>query len=250
MWKTLTPEDLDKAYSPSTIAANYREVVADYGGSSRSTLARAESLRLSYGETSDEYVILFEPQGRGADSLLVFFHGGYWQDLSAEDSCFPADSLLSSGMAYAAVNYTLAPHASIATIVAQSAKALKKLAASRPNARIAIAGSSAGAHLAAMLIANDWQKWGLSTAPFHAAVLLSGVYDLRPLVTTYINKPLGLDAQSAAVVSPSLSTNGCHCRASDATPSAAFMDTGVDSNCLRVAIADGNPQTDIPYLVT
>lgn len=206
MWKTLTPEDLDKAYSPSSVAANYREVVANYGESSHRTLARAKSLRLNYGETPDEYVILFESPGRVADSLLVFFHGGYWQDLSAEDFCFPADSLLSSGIAYAAVNYTLAPHASVGTIVAQSAKALKKLASSRPDTRIVIAGSSAGAHLAAMLISTDWQRCGLKTAPFHGAVLLSGVYDLRPLVTTYINEPLGLDIQSATAVSPLFST--------------------------------------------
>ncbi|MFM0392804.1 alpha/beta hydrolase [Paraburkholderia phytofirmans] len=205
MWKTLTPEDLDKAYSPSSVAANYREVVADYAARSGCTLTRAESMLLSYGEAFDEYVILFEPPAGDADSLLVFFHGGYWQDLSAEDSCFPADSLLSKGIAYAAVNYTLAPHASVATIVAQSAKALKRLADLRPNARIVIAGSSAGAHLAAMLISTDWQEYGLSAAPFHAAVLLSGVYDLRPLVTTYINKPLGLDVSSATAISPSFS---------------------------------------------
>ncbi|MFL9889061.1 alpha/beta hydrolase [Paraburkholderia agricolaris] len=206
MWKDLIPEDLDKAYSPSSVASNYREVVAAYGESSRRTLARAKPSRLTYGEASDEYVILFEPPEGSAESLLVFFHGGYWQDLSAEDSCFPADSLLSNGIAYAAVNYTLAPHASVAAIVAQSAKALRKIATSRLYARIVIAGSSAGAHLAAMLISTDWQPWGLKTAPFHAAVLLSGIYDLRPLVTTYINKPLGLDVQSATAISPSFST--------------------------------------------
>lgn len=206
MWTTLTPGDLEKAYSPSSVAINYREVVADYRASSRRVLACRESLRLSYGETSDEYIILFEPPGRVADSLLVFFHGGYWQDLSAEDSCFPAASLLSSGIAYAAVNYTLAPHAGVAAIAAQSAKALKKLAISRPKTRIVIAGSSAGAHLAAMLISTDWLGWGQKTEPFHAAVLLSGVYDLRPLVTTYVNQPLGLDVQSATAVSPSFLT--------------------------------------------
>jgi arylformamidase len=41
---------------------------------------------------------------------------------------------------------------------------------------------------------------------YREVVLLSGVYDLRPLVETYINKPLGLDVQSATAVSPLLST--------------------------------------------
>jgi hypothetical protein len=41
---------------------------------------------------------------------------------------------------------------------------------------------------------------------YREVVLLSGVYDLRPLVETFINKPLGLDVQSATAVSPLLST--------------------------------------------
>lgn len=206
MWKNLTPEELNQAYSPSSVASHYREIVLAYGDSSRRTLARANPSRLSYGEAPDEYVILFEHPECGAASLLVFFHGGYWQDLSADDSCFPADSLLSGGMAYAAVNYTLAPHASVAAMVEQCASALKSLATAGRYDRIVIAGSSAGAHLAAMLMSTDWQAWGLTSAPFHAAVLLSGVYDLRPLVTTYINEPLRLDVQSASAISPSLST--------------------------------------------
>jgi arylformamidase len=34
------------------------------------------------------------------------------------------------------------------------------------------------------------------------AILLSGVYDLRPLVPTYVNRPLGLDDARAWALSP------------------------------------------------
>jgi len=39
-------------------------------------------------------------------------------------------------------------------------------------------------------------------APLQGAVLLSGVYDLQPLVGTYINDKLGLDAPAALRLSP------------------------------------------------
>ncbi|MEC5409645.1 alpha/beta hydrolase [Paraburkholderia sp. MPAMCS5] len=197
-----TPDDLDSAYSPSSVASNYREVIADYETSSQKTLQRVRAMRVPYGETPDEYTILLEPPGDSSVSLLVFFHGGYWQELSADESCFPADSLLSRGCAYAAVNYTLAPHATLPAIVAQCVKALMCLARLRPRARIVIAGSSAGAHLAAMLMCTDWKAHGLNDSPFSGAILISGIYDLRPLVTTYINEPLKLDRESAAAMSP------------------------------------------------
>ncbi|WP_189599021.1 alpha/beta hydrolase fold domain-containing protein, partial [Mesorhizobium sp. M4B.F.Ca.ET.190.01.1.1] len=91
------------------------------------------------------------------------------------------------------MNYTLAPHAAVSTIVSQCTNALISLAIRRPHTRIVIAGSSAGAHLAAMLMSMNWKNFGLNAAPFDGAVLISGIYDLRPLVATYINEPLQLN---------------------------------------------------------
>jgi arylformamidase len=48
---------------------------------------------------------------------------------------------------------------------------------------------------------------GLSAQSISGAVLLSGVYDLRPLVDTYVNEPLNLTAQSATDLSPGLYSN-------------------------------------------
>ncbi|MEQ5837904.1 alpha/beta hydrolase [Paraburkholderia acidicola] len=205
MDRNSTSSDLDEAYSPSSVAGNYREIIDAYGSTSRRTLQRSPAIRVRYGNHPDEYVLLFEPDGGPARALLVFFHGGYWQELSAEDACFPADTLLERGIGYAAVNYTLAPRASVAQIAAQCAQAVAMLAVHRPAVRIVLAGSSAGAHLAAMLMTMDWSANGVQCLPFDGAVLLSGVYDLRPLVATYINAPLGLNlAAAAAPASPML----------------------------------------------
>lgn len=195
--------DMDREYSPSSVAANYQSVIDEYSASSDCAMKRLTHSIIRYGTHEDEYIILFEPQARGScSSLFVFFHGGYWQALSARDACFAAPMLNERGVAYAAVNYSLAPNESIATIVAQCIAAMKCLAARMPDARIVIGGSSAGAHLAAMLTSTDWTLAGMKKPPFSGTILISGIYDLRPLVGTYINGPLGLDFDSATHVSP------------------------------------------------
>ena len=61
--------------------------------------------------------------------------------------------------------------------------------------RLVVAGSSAGAHLAAMAaLAADQRVKG--------AVLVSGIYDLEPLIGTSIDAALGLDPATAARNSP------------------------------------------------
>ncbi|NUR83604.1 MAG: alpha/beta hydrolase fold domain-containing protein, partial [Nonomuraea sp.] len=62
-------------------------------------------------------------------------------------------------------------------------------------ARIHLAGSSAGAHLAALTLLRG-------EVPIRSATLLSGVYDLRPLVGTTVNAPLGLTDAEAWRLSP------------------------------------------------
>jgi arylformamidase len=62
-----------------------------------------------------------------------------------------------------------------------------------------LAGCSAGAHLAAMCA----REYAISSR-LSGVVLLSGIYDLRPLVVIDTNDPLHLTPQSAAAISPQL----------------------------------------------
>jgi arylformamidase len=197
--------NLDREYSPSSVAPDFKEIVASYADRSEVTLRRIPSTAVSYGALDEEYVLLFTPEPHAQpSSLLVFFHGGYWQELGARDSCFPADALLAGGVGFAAVNYSLAPQATVETIVAQCRDAVRLLAQRFPGTRIVLSGSSAGAHLVAMLTSTNWADHGMSEAPFAGAVLISGIYDLRPLVPTYVNSALGLDIERATHLSPML----------------------------------------------
>lgn len=207
MWKNLSPSDLSREYSPSSCAPDFARVLIRYRSLSDEVLATRIRETVRYGDLPQEQALLFPSDAPGTPPLLIYIHGGYWQELSARDSCFAAGDALAQGVSYAAIDYSLAPGASVAQIVLQCARAVKYLRRlhlqAHPGASVVVAGSSAGAHLAAMLCTAGPHLGGDGTAtPLDGAVLLSGTYDLRPLVHTYINDPLGLDGAEALRLSP------------------------------------------------
>jgi arylformamidase len=193
--------DREREYSPSScIGGNYQPFIRAYVERSAAARATHPPITVRYGARDTQTIDLFVPPGATRPPVLVFFHGGYWQELSKQESAFAAPSCLAHGIAYAAVDYTLAPKATLDEIVAECRAALDWLAQKGGTVgvdpgHLIVAGSSAGAHLAAMvaLTAGDAVK---------AAVLVSGVYDLAPLIGTSIDEALRLDPASAARNSP------------------------------------------------
>jgi arylformamidase len=119
-----------------------------------------------------------------------------------------ARNFTAHGVAVAAVNYQLAPAARLSEIVAQCRRSLAWLYTHGPAhgidvRRIVLGGSSAGAHLAAMLLAPGWQAaFGLPPDVVKAGVLVSGLYDLAPVQQTTPNDWLALDSAEASALSP------------------------------------------------
>lgn len=210
----LSLEDREREYSPSScIGGDYAPFLRAYADQSASALVgRAVQRDLPYGDKPTQRLDLFVPPAKGGDAplppLLVFIHGGYWQELSKSSSLFGAPGALDAGFAYAAIDYTLAPHASIGAIAIECRNALRWLhshgaALGFDPSRILVAGSSAGGHLAAMCCVRGWSEDGDLPAGLPAAgVLVSGVYDLEPLIGTSIDKALSLTPRDAAMWSP------------------------------------------------
>lgn len=201
-WRTLSDSEREREYSPSScIGGNYRPFIQAYAD--RSQQARAQlrgQLNLRYGAAPAQRLDLFVPPTEQPPALLLFIHGGYWQELSKEESAFSAADCLQAGIAFAALDYTLAPQASVAQMVGECQQALAWLRGQSAKLgidgqRIAVAGSSAGAHLAAMLALR-------APGQLAGAVLVSGIFELEPLIGTSINTALGLDTAAAQALSP------------------------------------------------
>jgi arylformamidase len=149
-------------------------------------------LDLAYGPTPRQALDLFWPGPRRDTKLAMFIHGGYWQGLDKNFVSHLARGLLAHGVAVAVPSYDLCPQVTLTDITGQIRRAAAFL--QRRHGRTALAtGHSAGGHLAAMLLADDAAS---------AALPISGLFDLVPLVSTSMNVALRLDAAEARRLSP------------------------------------------------
>src|ERR687886_23074 len=78
--------------------------------------ARAE-LGLAYGPSERQRVDLFWPDEPKPAALVVFVHGGYWQNLSREGFSHLARGLNGQGVAVAVPSYDLCPAVTVRAIV-------------------------------------------------------------------------------------------------------------------------------------
>ena len=174
--------------------------------------ARSQALReqlgdrfrsgLRYGPAPRNWLHLCLPETAPA-GLAVIIHGGYWLRFSPDDFAHLATGALARGWAVAMPAYTLAPAARIGQITAEIAVALT-VAASEVAGPIAVAGHSAGGHLAARMACGDVPLPAAVAGRIVRCLPVSPVADLRPLMRCSMNADLGLDRAEADAESPVL----------------------------------------------
>jgi arylformamidase len=179
-------------------AAAYRE---------RAVAEKRAELGLRYGAGARQTIDLFGPEGGPAGGpaapLALFIHGGYWRSLEPSQFSHMAAGLNQHGVTVAVAGYDLCPQVSVATIIDQMRQACL-FVWRRFGRPMLVYGHSAGGHLAAAMLATDWQALD-PTVPagfIPAAYSVSGVFDLTPLVGVSMNQDLRLDAAEARRVSP------------------------------------------------
>ena len=171
--------------------------------------ATAARLDVRYGDGAGETLDIFPAANPGAP-ILVFIHGGYWRALDKADHSFVAPAFNAQGATVVVPNYALCPAVSIEHIALQMARAMAWVWRHADSfggdaARIALAGHSAGGHLAAMLLSCRWRELAddLPAQPLTGALAISGLYDLEPLRhTPLLQGDLKLTPQSVARLSP------------------------------------------------
>jgi arylformamidase len=198
VYRDLTREEVEREYQPALHVPSLQAVIDDYrerGVAAREALPHR---RHQYGGHPDEWLwYVSAPSVRAP--LVVFLHGGSWRRLSADDGSLLAPGAHLSGCAFASVNYSLCPHEPLEVLVQQARRAVAHLAEEAASyghdpRRIIVVGHSAGAHLAAMVAVHDPRP--------RAFVLVSGVFDILPIVFTPINDDVRLTVDDALRLSP------------------------------------------------
>jgi arylformamidase len=207
-WKQLDQDALERGYNARATVPDVDAELRAYRTESTPMYQLPCARSVRYGPGADETLDIFPVPGRPDAPLFVFIHGGYWRALAKEDSVFMARNFTALGIAVAAVDYSLAPGAGLHQMVDQCRRATAWLhlhgETQRVQARrMLVAGSSAGAHLAAMVLAGGWQQGlGVSADLVFGGVLVSGLFDLEPVQKTLPNSWLGLDLAQALALSP------------------------------------------------
>ncbi len=210
LYRGFDQETLESEYSPSAHVDDLDAYIARYARDSAEARASLTCRAgLAYGPSAEETLDLFPAAEPGAP-VQVFIHGGYWQMLSKDESSGPAPDFVRRGAAYAALNYALAPEVTLDEIVRQNRAAVAWLYKNGADhgidpERIHVTGHSAGGHLAAMLLATDWERdFGVPADVIKGASAVSGIYDLEPICQIPVNDALNMTAEDAARNSPIL----------------------------------------------
>ncbi|MDE2384548.1 MAG: alpha/beta hydrolase [Alphaproteobacteria bacterium] len=194
---------LDREYLPSLS-------IPDAGAIFESWKARAAATRaklpfkadIAYGPHSRE-VLDFYP-AENARGCVVFIHGGYWVGFSKVETAWVAKGFVGQGLSVALINYPLCPEVTIASIRQSCARAFvhlwNKVLGEAERGAVVVTGHSAGGHLAAAHLVEDWAAHGLPANPLAGVISLSGVFDVTPLLQTSLQADLQLTAAQAAEV--------------------------------------------------
>jgi len=195
--------ELEREYSPSSCVDDLSALLVQYGDRSVAARSAAAPATFSYGSDPAERIDIFLAPESASKPTVIYIHGGYWQELSKDEHSFPAPAFHRHGVNYAAVNYGLAPQATMAEMIDRCRRAIAWLMDEGPAigldpAAFHLAGCSAGGHLAAMTSLTPFPM------PLCSLTLMSGVFDLRPILLTYVNDAIGMSAEDALRFSPLL----------------------------------------------
>jgi acetyl esterase/lipase len=143
---------------------------------------------VAYGTHPRQKLDLYAPARSGGPSpVLVFFYGGGWSSGHRQDYRFAAEAFATRGFVVAVPDYRLVPEVRFPAFVQDGAAAVRwvrdrvDVYGGDPS-RLAFAGHSAGAYIAAMLALDP--RWleaaGLPSEAVRVWAGLAGPYDFYP----------------------------------------------------------------------
>jgi arylformamidase len=188
VWFDMDQQALDDAYDQEVYAPNRALVVERrHAASERARAILGAPKRVTYGTSEHEGLDIFDCGSRGA-AVNVFVHGGAWRRNRAADYALQAEVLVRAGAHSVIIDFINVDQAG-GDLFPMYQQVRRALAWVRINAasfggdrdRIYVSAHSSGSHLSGVALTRGWKEENLSADAFKGAVLLSGMYDLKPV---------------------------------------------------------------------
>lgn len=203
----MSPHDIETQFNPRKAVANVEQYAQRAAEISQTTRSRRPCrLDIRYGAGKLATLDVFPATDANAP-LHVFLHGGYWRSRDKSDYSYVADALVPMGITTVVMNYDLCPHAELPTIVDQVREGFKWIHAhaaelgGNPDS-MTTSGHSAGAHLIAAALSAYSASTTRPQGMPRAAVLISGIYELEPVLSITVNQEIRLRPEQVDPMSP------------------------------------------------
>ena len=188
VWLDMDQRELDDAYDQAVYAPNQSIVHARCAFNSERTRSRlGEPERLAYGPSEVERLDLFRTKASNAP-INIFIHGGAWRYREVKNYHYMAELYVRAGAHFVGLDFTGVDKTDgdLRPMVDQVRRAIAwvyqnaKSFGGDPN-RIYISSHSSGSHLGGVMCVTDWSKHGAPDDLIKGALLVSGMYDLKPV---------------------------------------------------------------------
>lgn len=199
----LSADELERQFNPRVTVPDFQTYLDRAARASEAARAALPAIRdVRYGPRPRQLIDIYPAEDPRAP-VVIYVHGGFWRALGKEAFAGLAGALRPRGISTVLVGYDLCPAVTLDELVGEIIDAVAWCGAHLKDhglepRRTVLAGSSAGAHLCAMALLSR-------PAPhIDAACLVSGIYDVEPVLRISVGPAIGLDAAMARRVSPML----------------------------------------------
>ena len=202
-------DEMEFQYNPRASVPEFPELAKLRGEASRQVRSTLKSwLNVPYGASPREMLDIYAADKPGGP-VLVYIHGGYWRSGSKDDNCHFVPTFTRRGATVVLVEYDLCPKVTVTDIVRQTRAAVGWVCKNITRyggepSKVFISGHSAGGHLTAMALANDWTKEGLPENCIKGATATSGVYDLDMVMRISVQEQTQITPEIAMLNNPLL----------------------------------------------
>ncbi|MBK6008738.1 alpha/beta hydrolase [Ramlibacter ginsenosidimutans] len=201
-WATLTPDQHEYQYNPQKAFPGFARYGKERAGQNEQVRRDLKPVEVRYGEHALRTLDVYRAPGT-ANPVHIFLHGGYWRTQDKQNFAFIAGALVPVGITTVIVNYELCPQSTLDGVVDSALSAFEWTCRNIANhggdpRRISLSGHSAGAHLAAEILATDWSARGVDASAITGTTLISGIFDPTPAMKTTVNEQLRLTPELAS----------------------------------------------------